>query len=384
MKEFKIGMNEKLDMLKFKNLGEEREKEINKSTSSPIQSTTLSNTLASLLHPKGIKVQVSTIVKETEDTKSFYLKPVKVESMPPFLTGQYVTLAVNIDGRTFKRPYSISSAPNSLEMYRITVKKEPHGIVSTYLFHECEVGNTFNLLGPFGHFTYQPLRDSKDVVFLAGGSGITPFMAFLQDQKFLEKIHSLTLFYGAKSEFDLIFKKEIDEVCSKNKKVKVIYVLSEQKRNDYAYGFIDEEKILQEGFANKSFFVSGPLKMYFSLDDIFKKLDIPNKFIRHEIFREIPEDLVEQNFQLTIKMNDKNLTIPCNGKETLLQSMEKGRVKTLVHCTVGECGFCRSKLLNGEVKTENSCVREADKEVHYIHPCVSYPLSDVTIEVPIK
>ena len=65
MKEFKIGMNEKLDMLKFKNLGEEREKEINKSTSSPIQSTTLSNTLASLLHPKGIKVQVSTIVKET-------------------------------------------------------------------------------------------------------------------------------------------------------------------------------------------------------------------------------------------------------------------------------------------------------------------------------
>ena len=173
-------------------------------------------------------------------------------------------------------------------------------------------------------------------------------------------------------------------MCSKNKKVKVIYVLSEQKRNDYAYGFIDEEKILQEGFANKSFFVSGPLKMYFSLNDIFKKLDIPNKFIRHEIFREIPEDLVEQNFQLTIKMNDKNLTIPCNGKETLLQSMEKGRVKTLVHCTVGECGFCRSKLLNGEVKTENSCVREADKEVHYIHPCVSYPLSDVTIEVPIK
>ncbi len=383
MKKFKIAIDANQDLLKFKNLGEERRKAIERGSTTHVNASSFTNNLVEMIHPKGIKVEVVQIIEETEDTKSFYLKPVKLESMPPFLPGQYVTLTVTINGKTYKRPYSISNFLKSLEMYRITVKKEKNGMVSTYLFNECEVGETFNLLGPFGHFTYQPLRDSKDVVFLAGGSGITPFMAFLQNQAFLEKIHSLTLLYGAKSEFDLIFKKEIDEICSKNKKIQVIYVLSEQKRSDYAYGFIDEEKILQIGFENKTFFVSGPLKMYFSLNEIFKKLDIPNKFIRHEIFREVPEDLVEQNFQLTIKMKDKTLTIPCNEKETLIQSMEKGRVKTLVHCTVGECGFCRSKLLAGTVKTEDSCVRASDKEAHYIHPCVSYPLSDVTIEIPL-
>ena len=83
-------------------------------------------------------------------------------------------------------------------------------------------------------------------------------------------------------------------------------------------------------------------------------------------------------------MYNSTVKIPCNSKETLLQSMEKGRVKTLVHCTVGVCGFCRSKLLSGEVKTEGSCVRKKDKEEKYIHPCVTYPLSDVEIEVPLK
>ena len=71
MKEFKIGMNAKLDMLKFKNLGQEREKEIEKSASTSVKDSSLTNTLAGILHPKGIKVQVSHIVKETEDTNTF-------------------------------------------------------------------------------------------------------------------------------------------------------------------------------------------------------------------------------------------------------------------------------------------------------------------------
>ena len=383
MKQFKIGVSQKLDMLKFKNLGQEREKEINKAK---IENPTTYrvNELVSILHPSKIKVKVARIEKETEDTKSFYLQPVDQEKMPPFLPGMYVTLAIKKDGRTFKRAYSISGCDQNHSYYRITIKKVENGIVSKYMHEECMLNDLFIILGPFGHFTYQPLRDSKKMVFIAGGSGITPFMSYLQNDHFKESIDSLTLFYGAKSEFDLIFKKEIDEIVSRNPKIKVIYVLSEQKRDDYAYGFIDEEKLLKENLEEKSIFVSGPPAMYFSLNEVFKKLDVPNKFIRHDIFREIPIDLQNETFNLTIKMLDKTITIPCHGNETLIESMEKGRVKTLVHCTVGECGFCRSKLLSGEVKTENASVRIKDQENKYIHPCVTYPLSDVTIEIPIK
>ncbi len=384
MKEFKIGLNAKLDMLKFRDLGINREKEINKASKEIKNNDFQLNDLVKIMHPNGIRVEVTKIIKETDDTKSFYLKPLSIDTMPPFQSGAYITLLVSIDKRTYKRAYSISSSPSSLNEYRITIKKDGNGIVSNYMFNTCAIGDKFNILGPFGNFTYQSLRDQKDVVFIAGGSGITPFMAYLQDEKFLNKINSLTLFYGAKSEFDLIFKKEIDEIKNKNNKIKVIYVLSEQKRDGYSYGLIDEEKLLKEKLDNKSIFISGPIKMYFYLNEIFKKLDIPNKYIRHEIFKEIPENLTDKTFNLTIKMLDKIITIPCKGNETLINSMEKNRVKTLVHCTVGVCGFCRSKLVKGNVLTENTFLRAADKDYYYIHPCVTYPLSDVIIEIPIK
>ena len=384
MSEFKIGMHAKLDMLKFKNLGINRDKKITKTSSKQIHLNYKANELATILHPNGIRVAITQIIKETEDTKSFYLKPQNMSLMPPFMPGQYVTLCVTIDGRTYKRPYSISSSPSALQEYRITIKKEENGIVSNYMFNEAKENDQLNLLGPFGHFTYSGIRDQKDLVFLAGGSGITPFLSYLQDDKFLSRINSITLVYGAKHEFDIIGKKEIDAICKKQSKVKVLYVLSEQKRDDYAYGFIDEEKLLNINLENKTIFVSGPIKMYFYLNEIFKKMDIPNKYIRHEIFKEIPEGLEDHEYTLTVHLYNSTVKIPCNSKETLLQSMEKGRVKTLVHCTVGVCGFCRSKLLSGEVKTEDSCVRKKDKEEKYIHPCVTYPLSDVEIEVPLK
>lgn len=384
MKQFKIGLNTKLDMLKFKNLGVKREKEIAKSSKEFYNNDFKLNDLVNIMHPSGIKVEVTKIVKETEDTKSFYLKAVNSSELPPFQSGAYITLVANISKRTFKRAYSISSNPTTLNEYRITIKKDGNGIVSNYMLNECAVGDKLNILGPFGDFTYQSLRDQKDVVFIAGGSGITPFMAYLQDEKFLNKINSLTLFYGAKSEFDLIFKKEIDEIKNRNPKIKVNYVLSEQKRDGYLYGLIDEEKLLKENIDGKSIFVSGPIKMYFYLNEIFKKLDIPNKYIRHEIFQEKPENLEDKTYNLTVKLFDKTITIPCKANETLITSMEKGRVKTMIHCTVGVCGFCRSKLIEGSVKTENTFVRAADKEKCYIHPCVTYPLSDVTIEIPIK
>ena len=252
------------------------------------------------------------------------------------------------------------------------------------MLKEIAEGDILNILGPFGHFTYSKIRDQKDVLLIAGGSGITPFMSYLQSSYFLKNINSVTLLYGAKNEFELIFKKEIDAIASQNPKVKVAYILSEEKRSDYEYGFIDEEKLRRIGLENKSIFLSGPVPMYFYISETLKKLDIPNKYIRHEIFTETPENLENKQFTLTVKMLDKTITIPCQENETLITSMEKARAKTLVHCTVGTCGFCRSKLLSGEVKTDNSHIRMADKEENYIHPCVTYPLSDVVIEVPIK
>ena len=122
MTQFKIGINAKMDMLKFKNLGQEREKEINKTKIENINTYQV-NKLASVLHPAKIKVKVARIKKETEDVKSFYLQPINQEKMPPFLPGMYITLIIKKDGRTYKRAYSISGSDPNRSYYRITIKK---------------------------------------------------------------------------------------------------------------------------------------------------------------------------------------------------------------------------------------------------------------------
>lgn len=366
------------------NLREQRERFILNGQAKTILEEEKITALSNIIHPKGMRVKVKKIVNETAEVKSFYLEPVNSSLMPPFLAGQFITLCVTIDGRTYKRPYSITSKVNDLTEYRITIKKQDNGVVSSYMFREVNEGDLFNILGPFGHFTYEKWRDQEDVVLIAGGSGITPFMAYLQDEDFLKHIHSLTLLVAARFDQDIIFKKEIDDIKAKNSKISVTYILSEQKREGYEYGLIDEEKLLKLHLENKSIFVSGPLKMYFSLNEIFKKLDLPNRFIRHDLYRERPENLGSLEHTLTIITDDKVIKIPCFENETLITSMEKGRVKTMVHCTVGSCGFCLSKLISGEVKTEVSALKKKDLEHKYIHPCVTYPLSDVTIEIPIK
>ena len=69
--------------------------------------------------------------------------------------------------------------------------------------------------------------------------------------------------------------------------------------------------------------------------------------------------------------------------ETVLVALERAGIAAPSHCRSGECGWCRSRLDNGEVFTppELDARRAADIRNGYIHPCCTYPLSDLTVEI---
>ncbi len=340
------------------------------------------NNLVSAFHPSKMEVVVTKIVEENENTKSFWLKREDSEYLPPFKAGSYITLEVHTNGRIYKRPYTISSDTNSLKEYRITIQEEKNGIVSHYMCHECKENDKLTIYGPFGHFHYSLIRDSSDIICLAGGSGITGVRSMIVDLLRTKKVSSIELIYGTKTVNDILWKPEFDELAKKNKNFKVTYLLSEEKREDYPYGFINEDLLRNLNPEGKTFFVSGPVAMYQALNDVFVKMDIPNKFIRHEEFRESLETEDVETYELTIHQKGNVTVIPCKSNQTLVQSMEEGRFSAPVHCTVGICGYCRSKLISGTVKTDTSALRKKDVDLKYIHPCVTYPLSDIEIELP--
>ncbi|MBM3149919.1 MAG: hypothetical protein FJZ88_07850, partial [Chloroflexi bacterium] len=131
------------------------------------------------LHPSRITLKVKEIIEETPSTKT--LRMVSADgALPYFRAGQYINLFVNIGGVLTSRPYSISSAPEK-PYYDITVRRMEPGFVSHYLLDKVKPGDTFESTGPNGGFYYEPIIDSSNLVFLAGGSGVTPFISIIRD-----------------------------------------------------------------------------------------------------------------------------------------------------------------------------------------------------------
>ena len=146
------------------------------------------NQVARALHPAPFMVQVIKIEDVSITAGMFTFKAIN-RKLPIFQAGNYVSIRVKIGATVTTRPYSISSAPYEARgengFFSITVRrtKDDIGFVSNYLYDHLKLQDTLEVEMPFGHFYFESLRDSKDIVGIAGGSGITPFYSMAKEIK---------------------------------------------------------------------------------------------------------------------------------------------------------------------------------------------------------
>lgn len=122
---------------------------------------------------------VDEVRPESEIITSFILRPSDGGPVVRHKPGQYLTFWLDLPGQpSLKRNYSISSAPNG-KAYRISVKREPEGLVSNWLHDHASPGTELRVAPPAGDF-YLPEQAARPVVLLSGGVGLTPMMAMLE------------------------------------------------------------------------------------------------------------------------------------------------------------------------------------------------------------
>lgn len=373
------------DMLKFKNLKKNRLEAINNSKVKEYKSYRV-NELADYYHPHKQYLKIDKIVEENNDTKSFYLVPDgETTKLAYFKSGSYVSLFVNVDNNIVSRAYAISSSPSEAlkGIYRITIKRKEGGYLSNHLLDNAKVGDKLFASEPGGFLTHSSIRDANDVIAVVGGVGITPFISMANAIKDGIEHFNLTILYGVNSLKDVILKDELDELTKTCDKVKVVYVVCNETVEGCEKGFITADIIKKYAPTDKpySVYVSGPNAMFDFLSGEFKKLNLPNKYIRLE---KSPETLSLGNkeFNLIVHMEDQTFNLIAKQNETVLNALERNDVLIRSKCHLGGCGFCRSKIIKGEIQTTKlNKQADIDKKFGYFHPCCSYPMSDLEIEV---
>lgn len=357
--------------------------------------------LAKALHPKRQYLKVAEVVERAEDCKSFTLVPDEskgTKALAYFGAGKYLTVFETIEGMPVTRAYSISSSPkDSLEgRYVLTIKLVDGGLVSRYILDNWTVGTEVEVSAPCGNFEYQPLRDAKKVICLAGGSGITPFVSMANAIADGDEDFEMTLLYGSRNKDSILFKDELDEICKKTDKVKVVHVLSDSKRASKGFekGFITAKLIEKYAPENEEYsvFLCGPQQMYEFVDKELESLSLEKKYIRHEMFGEFHNPSTQADYPqgvpetVTIKVTiqDETKTVTGSSNDSVLQILEKNGISAPARCRSGECGFCHSHLISGKVYVPEKLEyrRLADYKFGCIHPCCSFPLTDLEIVVP--
>jgi ferredoxin-NADP reductase len=199
------------------------------------------------------KIEILEIEQLTHDEKRF--KTTKPQGYI-FTPGQATEVAINKESFKEKfRPFTFTSL-NEDKHLEFMIKgyptdKYPEHTGVTEEIHKLKVGDEFIIKEPVGTIQYE-----GDGVFIAGGAGITPFIAIFKDLKNREKLKGNTVIFSNKEKKDIIIEDELKEMFDNDN---LILPLSREKVEGYEFGRIDKELLNKhvKDF-NKYFYICGP------------------------------------------------------------------------------------------------------------------------------
>jgi ferredoxin-NADP reductase len=206
-------------------------------------------------------VKIKTVENVTHDVKRFQCeKPEEYD----FIPGQATEVSINKKGwEEERRPFTFTSLNESTDLeFTIKIYSDHPGVTNE--LNALKPGNELIVRDVWGAIEYK-----GPGYFIAGGAGITPFIAILRQLKRENKLDGNKLFFSNKTERDIILKEELSSMLNGN----AIYTITDEPSKAYHHGFINEQ-FLRENVDDftKHFYLCGPPKMIEALENILVKL----------------------------------------------------------------------------------------------------------------
>lgn len=348
-------------------------------------------------------LKVKEIEKETEDAATIHFWH-PLNEVVPYRPGQFITLLLPDGDKKVRRSYSMSSSPYTDVSLAITIKRVPGGFASNYLLDTVKVDDVLEAMEPMGiFFPKQEDDQTRQVVFIGAGSGITPLFSIAKSILMVEQESEVVLIYGSRTESSIIFKEKIRVLEEKYKeRFKVIYTLSQPEENwEGERGRLNKSHILKimEGLPDlkineAEFFLCGPEDMMEEANRALAIRGVTLNKIRQESFLTATTpshgevaleetDDSPKTHEITLFYEGTEYKVPVKPYETILEAAMNMDIDLPYSCQAGMCTACMGRCVSGKVQLdEEDALSEAELNEGFILTCVAHPMSDdVVIEV---
>jgi ring-1,2-phenylacetyl-CoA epoxidase subunit PaaE len=333
-------------------------------------------------------LRVAEVIQETPSTRTFVLAaPDGGAPALSYRAGQHLTVLVDADGAIHRRCYSFSSSPLADGLPAITVKRMADGVVSQHLHERVHAGDTLSVLEPTGGFTLETdPAAARHVVMVAGGVGITPLMSLAETVLRAEPASRVTLLTGNRREDEIIFRVRLDALAAQfGPRLAVRHALDDAPDGWTGLrGALDGPQVLRAAGIEPvdAWFVCGPEPMMQDVCASLAEAGVPRERIRTERFAYASAGTTrtpDHDAELHFAKSGRRVT--ARAGQTLLQAGLEAGIDLPSSCTMGGCGACKVRKLQGSVvMIEPNCLSEAEREAGYVLACCAYADTNLVIE----
>jgi len=334
-----------------------------------------------LLNPlwsaRELRGRVEEVIPETEDAATLVIRPGwgwRYDHRP----GQYVGIGVQVDGRFQWRSYSVSSPPlRKGRTISITVRAMPEGLLSAHLVKGLAPGTIVRLALPEGDFVL-PDPPPKAMLFLVGGSGITPVMAMLRtlDRRSRENgrvMPDVVLHYSSPTADRMIFRDELSALEERHDG------LSIHRLHTDVDGMLDLADLdtIAPDWRERETWACGPGPMLDAIAEHFEGAGLEERLHLERFSLELGGDGGEGG---TITFQNSGKKTDVDGATTILEAGEQAGVGMPYGCRMGICHTCTLTLVSGTVRD----LRNGDEfgqPNEQVQTCVTAAVGDCTLDI---
>ena len=326
----------------------------------------------------GHRARVIANRSETADVFSLVLKPSR--RWPSFSAGQYVEISMERDGVRQSRIFSISSSPEhylQTGKIELTIRVQEDGRMTPWMRQSLGPGMLVNLSDAAGEFVRTD--QTTPLLFIAGGSGITPFRSILGQLARLHSQQDILLLAYQRDRTHSLFQQELIRYQEQMPNLKVHYLFSDE------VGMISEQHLQAycPDIRKRQLMICGPTPMIQRARDLAEGLGVASEQIRYEFFGAVPMDLAAQSSADSFVRFDRSDRIAetyADDPLTLLEVAEQSGLNPVSGCRSGVCHQCRCTKKSGVV-VNLLTGQESDTGQEDIQLCISVARNDVVLDL---